>query len=226
MNWLQPVVDFFTKNPPSLYVALGSLVVAAVALITTWRSSSSTRVNVMQKDVLELEALLLSNQVRDARLKVLQSPPVIRKAGQDYSPLSSNKSYLKDSEVMEAINEGAAKDSDELTTAYSTIVMCIIRATAIIPNWKIGRSATYWKKMSPAIYGQLDELLSTTDETRWEFHKIPLLWPLDMNTLAADKLTLLSDKNLRRNVDLLNSHRGKGAIEIKIPHRDDLGEVD
>lgn len=203
-------------------MVIGTFSVSAIALITTWSSSTATRKKDMRGDIASLEAMLLSKEVRTARHVLAVSPSVIREARENYSPWSHDKKYLELDHVKEAIKRGAAKDSDHLADAYSQIFLCLSRAASAAPRWKkFGPLAAFWRRSSPAIYAELNEILSVADEARWELAKHGTLWPLDKNSFVQNGMTLLSDANLKRIVAILNVRRDQDlAPEITIPHPD------
>lgn len=221
MQWshdvMTAVIPFLSSVLP--FVTLGTLAVSIVALVNSRSAATSSGISALRGEMRKLESFLLSPETRAARRRVVESPPIIRAAGGDYSPLAGNTSYLGLPGIGTAINNGGARDADELADAYSLICMSMSHAASLAPSRKRGRIAKFWRRNSIALYGHLDEMLSSTDEVRWELNKIPLLWPLDRNKLDSNKSTLLSDSNLKRNIDYLNSRRNQGiAPEIQIPH--------
>lgn len=217
MEMLDDVLALFSKALP--YVAVGALAVSIVALVTSWSVATSSRISALRNEIRELESSLLSPEIRAASRCVVHSTPIIRAAGGDYSPWAHDKSYLKNPNVVEAIDKGGAVDADRLADAYSLICMSVSHAASISPSRRKGTLAKFWRQNSIGVYGQLDELLHATDEVRWELSKNALLWPLDRNTIDVEKVTLLSDQYLERNVSYLNSRRDrKIATAILIPH--------
>jgi hypothetical protein len=222
MEWLDDVlaavIPILSKALP--YATAGALAVSIVALATSWSSATSSGIRALREEMRELESSLLSPEMRSALRCVAHSAPIIRAAADNYSPWAHDKSYLNNANVVAEVEKGGARDADHLADAYSLICMSVSYAASIVPARKQGRLAKFWRHNSIAVYGQLNELLGATDEVRWELNKSASLWPLDSNTIGGKKLTLLSDQNLARNVNYLNSRRDikKVATGIRIPN--------
>ncbi|WP_147106527.1 hypothetical protein [Nesterenkonia populi] len=191
--------------------------ISVVSFLLARRAERSSGALAMDSNLLQLREIMLSDEVRRAMRTVVYSPPIIRKAEEDYSPWSSSQTYLSDQSVSEAVQKGGASDLYQFTEAYATLVMIVSRMETAAPLSRRGFLAKRWRKRSTELYGHLNEILSVTREARHELRKFDLLWPLGQETLGGPP-TLLSDDSIESQLSRLNKVRdNKNAMEVKLP---------
>jgi hypothetical protein len=220
-GWRSVSLDEFVALAPtaSPLVAIVALLVSIIALVRAARVAKRDGLRALDQALLEMREHLVSRDLRKARRAIGFAPPIIRAAGNDYAPWSPTRTYLRTANAAQALQSRGARDHDELVDAYAEIMLAVAQMGNTAPRRRTGYLARRWREASVALYGQLDEVLASTGESRWELNKFDSLWPLDRETMQSEKITLLSDEVVAQQLKYLNSRRDRvHAAELRLPH--------
>lgn len=229
-------MDHIFRNAPtvSAIIALLALLLSVISYIRDSRSENRRRIDArqsyLQEKIWELEEMLLSSELREARRCVIESADIIEVAGADYASVSYEKEYLKNNTVKDALTRGGAPDSHQFVGSYSVIIMALFRAASIAPKDSEDTDIMdFWKRQSAGIYGSLLELMIDIRDSRYLLQKAGgFVWPLGRSTIDVgdtELRTTYSDENIQDRINYLNSRKDESIPDITLPTLDESKPV-
>ena len=229
-------MDLFFRHAPavSTIIAFLAFTLSLISYVRNSRSEKRRRIEArqsyLQEKIWELEEMLLSSELREARRCVIESADIIEVAGAAYASVSYERKYLRLEIVRKAIAKGGASDSYQFVESYSIIIMALFRAASIAPKDSEGKEIMeFWKQQSAGVYGSLLELMIDIRTSRYLLQKAGgFVWPLGRSTIDVDDKelrTTYSDENIQDKINYLNSRKDESIPDITLPTLDESKPV-